>query len=70
MVSGGRYENISVSTVLGYRLMVQLSLGTRNICSSKCPIDHGTHSTSSWKGRDSSVSEGQVANGVKVNTHL
>jgi len=50
--------------------MVQLSLGTRNICSSKSPVDHGTHSASSLKGRDSSVSEGQVANGVKVNTQL
>ena len=50
--------------------MVQLSLGTRHICSSKCPIEHGNRSASSLKGRDSSASEGQVANGVKVITHL
>jgi len=50
--------------------MAQLSLGTRNICSSKCPIENGTHSASSLKGRDSSFSEGKVTNGVKVNTHL
>jgi len=69
-VYSGRHGNVSVNTVLGYGLIVQLSLGTRNICSSRCPVDHGTHSASSLKGGDSFVSEGQMANGVKVNTHL